>query len=218
MTRQSPSLPWPQIEERLESAHRADLVQLGVWMFLATVVMLFAALTSAYIVRRSGSDWIPIELPRILWANTVILIASSMALEGGRRAASRHGNPAMARYGVSTAAGLGLLFLAGQIASWRALVARGVYLPTSPHSSFFFVLTGAHAVHVVAGLILLIYTTSALWMANVNSQRSKVIGGELMVGARLDGEATVRLLTASATFWHFLAALWFYVFVLVTMF
>jgi cytochrome c oxidase subunit 3 len=165
-------------------------------MFLATVVMLFAAFTSAYIVRRSASDWTPIELPWILWVNTVVLVASSIALERGRLAA-RQSRTVSARYGVSAAAGLGLLFLVGQVSAWRELAAQGVYVPTSPHSSFVYILTGAHGFHVAAGLVLLIYTATRMWS---------------------DRAGTTRLLTAAATFWHFLVALWFYVFVLVTVF
>lgn len=196
------SLPWPQSRTELPSTERDDLVQLGVWMFLATVVMLFAAFTSAYIVRRSASDWTPVELPWILWVNTAVLAASSLALEGGRFA-SRQGKIVSARHGLLAAAGLGLLFLAGQLTAWRELVARGVYLPTSPHSSFVYILTGVHGVHVAAGLVLLIYTAARMWN----------------VSPRLDREAaTARLITASATFWHFLAALWLYVFALVTVY
>jgi cytochrome c oxidase subunit 3 len=202
MTRHSASLPWPQVDADTRSAQRDDVVQLGVWMFLATVVMLFAAFTSAYIVRRSASDWTPIELPWILWVNTAVLVASSLALEGGRFA-SRQGKIVSARHGLSAAAGLGLLFLAGQVTAWRELAARGVYLPTSPHSSFVYILTGVHGVHVAAGLVLLIYTATRMWN----------------VSARLDREAaTARLIAASATFWHFLAVLWLYVFALVTVF
>jgi cytochrome c oxidase subunit 3 len=100
-------------------------------------------------------------------------------------------------------AGLGLVFLAGQVTAWRELVAQGVYLPTSPHSSFVYILTGVHGVHVAAGLVLLIYTATRMWN----------------VSARPDREAaTARLITASATFWHFLAVLWLYVFALVTVY
>lgn len=200
MIRESTSLPWPQVDAETRSAQRDDVVQLGLWMFLATVVMLFAAFTSAYLVRRSGSDWTPIELPGILWVNTAVLVASSLALERGR-VASRQGKIVSARHGLLAAAGLGLVFLAGQVTAWRELVGQGVYLPTSPHSSFVYILTGVHGVHVAAGLVLLIYTATRMWNVSV----------------RLDREtATARLITASATFWHFLAALWLYVFALVT--
>jgi cytochrome c oxidase subunit 3 len=200
MTRPSASLPWPHASDT-DSAERDDLVQLGIWMFLATVVMLFAAFTSAYIVRRSAPDWAPIQLPGMLWVNTAVLVASSVALEWGRLA-SKRSRAATARYGVSAAAGLGLIFLAGQVAAWRELVAGGVYVPTSPHSSFFYILTGIHGVHVAAGLVLLFYTVTHIWN----------------VSARLDGGAPARLIAASATFWHFLAVLWVYVLALVTLF
>ena len=62
-------------------ALRDDQLKLGLWMFLATVTMLFAAFTSAYIVRRSGSDWRPVALPSVLWWNTAVLAASSVAVE-----------------------------------------------------------------------------------------------------------------------------------------
>ena len=64
---------------------REDQVRLGLWMFLGTVTMLFAAFTSAYVVRRSGSDWRQVALPQILWVNTLVLAASSVALEAASR-------------------------------------------------------------------------------------------------------------------------------------
>jgi len=213
MTRQSASLRWPQVDAGLDSAQRDDLVQLGVWMFLATVVMLFAAFTSAYIVRRSASDWTSIELPWILWANTAVLVASSLAVERGRFA-SRQGKAGPASYGFAMAAGLGVLFLAGQITAWRRLAAQGVYLPTSPHSSFFYILTGVHGVHVLAGLVLLSYTATRLWALpqDFGDRRSK---SEVWTVSRSADHASVlRLVAASRTFWHFLGGLWLYVFLL----
>jgi cytochrome c oxidase subunit 3 len=200
MTKETASLSWPAGADS-ESAARDDVVQLGVWMFLATVVMLFAAFTSAYIVRRSAADWAPIALPWMLWVSTAALGASSIALERGR-IAGRKNQAAPARRGFAAAAGLGLLFLLGQVAMWRALVAQGVYLPSNPYGSFFYVLTATHGVHVVAGLVLLLYTLA------------RIGGGRV----RLDRGAASRLIAASATFWHFLAALWVYVVALVSLF
>ena len=83
-----------------------------------------------------------------------------------------------------------------------------MYLHTSPHSSFFFILTGAHAVHVAAGVVLLVYT--AMRIGTVTRMAHS--------GPRVDCAAPVRLVTAAATFWHFLGALWLYVFALITVF
>jgi cytochrome c oxidase subunit 3 len=180
-----------------DAAQRDDLAQLGVWMFLATVVMLFAAFTSAYIVRRSASDWTPIELPWIVWMNTAVLIASSAVLESARRAGRRRYETASSLR-LLAAAGLGALFLEGQVVAWRMLAALGVYVWTNPHSSFFFVLTGAHGTHMLAGLTLLVYTA--------------------LRGQHLDPPSRTRLMTVSATFWHFLGVIWVYVLVLVSVF
>jgi len=178
---------------------REDQVKLGLWMFLATVTMLFAAFTSAYVVRRSGSDWRHVALPSILWINSGVLLASSIAVEF----AQRHG--ARGRWRASTAAMLsafvlGLVFLAGQVAAWRQMAAAGVYLPTSPHSSFFFMLTGAHAVHVVAALAVLGWGAAGT-----------LAGGH-------DARAWAARMSLCRTFWHYLGGVWLFLFALVTLY
>ena len=124
-------------------ALREDQVRLGLWMFLATVTMLFAAFTSAYIVRRSGSDWRHVALPPISVAQHA---RPGREQRGARRSPAGAGSDALAGARARFARHpLGLGFLVGQVGAWRQLVAAGVYLPTNPHSSFFFMLTGAHA-------------------------------------------------------------------------
>ena len=178
---------------------REDQLRLGLWMFLATVTMLFAAFTSAYIVRRSGSDWQYVTVPSILWINTAILAASSIALETANRYGRREQwNAAVA--GCGTAVALGVAFLAGQVAAWRQLIAAGVYLPTSPHSSFFFMLTGAHAVHVVAALAVLIWGLSKTRSAPARPRAWS---------AQMD---------LCRTFWHFLGGVWLFLFALVALY
>lgn len=178
---------------------REQLVQLGVWMFLATVVMLFAAFTSAYIVRRAGTDWRSIEMPSVLWLNTIVLAASSVAAELGRRAADRSRWGA-ARAGFIGAVLLGVGFLGGQLVGWQTLANLGVFVPTSPQASFFYMLTAVHAVHLVAGLVVLLLTLPALHSEDDGSV-----------------SPTVRARVA-ATFWHFFGALWLYLVVLLTWF
>ena len=165
---------------------REDQQKLGLWMFLATVTMLFAAFTSAYIVRRSGSDWRHVALPSILRTNSLVLVASSIAVEFAQWFHARDRKRAVTA-AMLVALALGLVFLGGQIVAWRQMIAAGVYLPTSPHSSFFFMLTGAHAVHVVAALAVLGWGTFT----------SK--------------------LTIARTFWHYLGGVWLFLFALVTL-
>ena len=135
-------------------ARREETVRLGLWMFLATVAMLFAAFASAYIVRRSGSDWTRINLPPVLWLSTVLLAASSIALEAGAWNGARRRWP-LAIVGFGVALLLGVAFVAGQVSAWQSLIDAGVYMPASPHSAFFYMLTAAHGLHVVAALVLL---------------------------------------------------------------
>jgi cytochrome c oxidase subunit 3 len=180
-------------------AVREDQVKLGLWLFLATVTMLFAAFTSAYIVRRSGSDWRRVVLPSILWLNSAVLAASSGAVEIAhwRGANGRWRSSAIA---MLAAVVLGVTFLAGQVTAWREMVAAGVYLPTSPHSSFFFMLTGAHAVHLVAALVVL------SWGAAVTFGGS---GNPRVWAARM---------SLCRTFWHYLGAVWLFLFALVSLY
>jgi cytochrome c oxidase subunit 3 len=179
---------------------RGNQVRLGLWMFLGTVTMLFAAFASAYIVRRSGSDWKSIDLPPILWFNTAVLAASSVALEGANRQADRR-RWGQARILFLAAIALGVGFLAGQVVAWGQLVQMGVYLPSDPHSSFVYMLTAAHALHIVPALVVLTWGAVALWR-----------GGP----ARGRTEWETRL-SVCRTFWHFLGAVWVCVFALLTL-
>lgn len=183
-----------------EATRRADLVRLGLWMFLATVTMLFAAFTSAYVVRRSGSDWQRIALPSMLWTNTFVLAASSLAVEAAARSGSRgKWTAASAAFGIAVALGVG--FLGGQIAAWRQLMAAGVYLPDNPFSSFFYMLTGAHAVHLVAALTVLVWGGAKTWLTGSRDPR---------------GWATTMGLCR--TFWHYLGVIWVYLFLLMSVY
>ncbi len=159
---------------------------MGMAFGLASIAMLFIALTSAYVVRHGlDPDWRAIRMPPVLWANTLILAASSFALESARRAPERAG-----RFALTLA--LGLTFLGGQFVAWRQLSAAGIFLSTNPHSSFFYLLTGLHAAHLAGGIVALSYLTAR---------------------ARL-GAATQRAVEATALYWHFMDALWIYLFVL----
>src|SRR6059036_1423081 len=103
----------------------------GLMVLLAAVVMFFAALTSAFIVRRGlSTDWISTQIPRVLWLNTAVLLASSFVLELARRAlkAGRRERFNLLWIGGSA---LGVVFLLGQYQAWRQLSAQGIYLATN---------------------------------------------------------------------------------------
>ena len=170
-----------------------DPRRFGLWLFLGSLTMLFVGFTSAYVVRRAAADWAPLPTPGILWLNGAVLVASTAALEIARRRL-RGWDLAGTQAWLALTGVLGGVFLAGQLAAWRALSRLGVYLATNPHSSFFYVLSGLHALHLVVGLL---WFGVVLWKV----RRLAVTPGSDALGL-------------FATYWHFLTALWIYLFVL----
>jgi cytochrome c oxidase subunit 3 len=178
-------------------AFGADPARFGLWLFLGTITMLFVGFTSAYLVRRASGGWRAIAPPALLWFNTAALLASSFTMERARRRLRSWDLPG-ARQGLSLTGALGVLFVLGQLAAWRSLAAQGIFLASSPHSSFFYLLTGLHALHLVGGLVWFAVTFAQL-------RRMTLTPGE-------DG------LGLFATYWHFLGALWVYLFLLLFVF
>ena len=175
------------------SSRRASMT--GLMVLLAAVVMFFAALTSAFIVRRGlSNDWISTRMPGVIWLNTAALLASSAVLELARRALRAGRRENFNRLWIA-GSGLGVLFLAGQYAAWLELRAQGIYLATNPSSSFFYLLTAAHAVHLIGGVVALLYVS-------VQALR-------LQLGP---GKRTA--IDVTAVYWHFLDGLWVYLLIL----
>jgi cytochrome c oxidase subunit III len=130
----------------------------GMGVALGGILMFFMALVSALVVRKGApsGDWRALggaDLPwRILTLDTLILLASSATLARARNRFRAHDDQAFSHWwGVTVI--LGLFFLAGQLLAWRELAAVGVYLATNPSSSFFYVLTAAHGIHLLGGII-----------------------------------------------------------------
>lgn len=163
----------------------------GVWVGIAAIVLMVAAFTGALVVRRTQADWIHFRLPPIIYVNTLVLLVSSATLERAR------GGAAPQRRWLSTTLGLGLLFVVGQVLAWSNLVAQGLFLATSPSSAFFYVLTALHGVHLLGGVAALAYVLG----------RARHAPGSGAAGA----------LDAAALYWHFLAVLWLYLLLLLTL-
>jgi len=173
----------------------------GIWVLLAAIAMSFAAFTSALVVRQGSSlDWHHLTLPRVLYWNTLVLLASSVTLEiARRRVAVFMGGPRTfdlnpSRWLYITLL-LGLVFVAGQYAAWLQLRSAGLYLATNPASSFFYLLTAVHALHVLGGLGGLAYVIRKLH--RVVLRRST--------------------LDTFSYYWHFMGILWLYLLLLLWM-
>ncbi|MHB8540778.1 MAG: cytochrome c oxidase subunit 3 [Candidatus Acidiferrales bacterium] len=164
----------------------------GITIGMAAILMFFMAFVSAFIVRKGvGTDWHAFPLPRILWLDTLILLASSATMVRARRFFARGDRQGFRHWWAVTTI-LGFLFLAGQLIAWRQMVASGFYVATNASSSFFYVLTAAHGLHLLGGIVALLYV----------------------------GRGKLRRLTlATATevasyYWHFMDGLWVFLFLL----
>lgn len=170
---------------------------IGVWLLVGAIVILFMSFTSTLLVRRAEADWQTAPVPPLLWVNTAVLLASSAALEwarsGGRNRSPRRLSPRRLSLGLSVATALGAAFLVGQWIAWRQLLAAGVSLTAGPHSAFFYLLTGTHALHVAAGVAVLAY---ASWRARRAEDAADAAG----------------IAATTAIYWHSVDVLWLYVF------
>ncbi|PYX39108.1 MAG: heme-copper oxidase subunit III [Acidobacteria bacterium] len=205
----------PDYGERLRRA------RLGLVVGLTPVIMLFVSFTSAYIVRKGlptvdprtntyVHDWLSVNIPwGLLLVNTVILLISSVTMELARRQITRQAAlaPVSSIPGVSlgeektfpwlgVTVVLGLGFLIGQWMAWQELAARGFYLATSASSSFVYLLTGMHAIHLAGGILALLFAAATSLL------RKPVEGRRIVVDI-------------TAWYWHFMALLWIYIFALI---
>jgi cytochrome c oxidase subunit 3 len=166
----------------------------GIAVGILSILMFFMALASAFLIRKSSStSWVAVRIPPLLWLNTIILLASSGTIELARKRLANQKLAAFKRYwNLSTI--LGIMFLAGQLVVWRQLQAQGIYLASNPASSFFYIFTGAHALHLLGGVVALLY------VATRNFDKAKVF----------------RSVAAEVTsyYWHFLDALWIFLLLL----
>jgi cytochrome c oxidase subunit 3 len=156
---------------------------------MISITMFFMALSAAFLVRKMGNDWVPLHLPFMIWINTIILLASSGTMELSRRKlAEGDAKGFRAFWQVTTA--LGLLFLVGQIVAWRELVDMGFYVGSNPASSFFYVFTAAHGVHLLGGVGALLYV---LFRNFEKTSLSRTVAAEI-----------------TSYYWHFMDGLWLF--------
>lgn len=198
---------------------RLRRARLGLLVALTPVLMLFVSFTSAYVVRQGlptldprtnqlVRDWIPVKLPALLLVNTTVLLISSIGMELARRQAKLAAVAAAAKPAVGASASaegktpwlamtiaLGLLFLFGQWRAWKQLAASGFYVATTPSSSFVYLLTGAHAVHLIGGVLALLVAGMFTLLHRSVLRRSIVVD-------------------VAGWYWHFMAALWVYILLL----
>lgn len=173
--------------------------RLGAWFAIVSILMLFVALTSAYIVRSaSATDWQPIAIPKVLWLSTALILISSVTIEISRRSLKQRSDSVYGRWlAITTVLGFG--FLGSQVIAWRQLVRQGIYLASNPYNSFFYLFTAAHGLHLLGGLCALGYL-----LVQKNKFRGTLNGELRRIGAA----------DAVSIYWHFMDILWIGLFAL----
>jgi cytochrome c oxidase subunit 3 len=177
-----------------------DRYRIAILVGIASILMMFTALASAYVVRAgmpTSKDWNGGAMPSFVYLSTAVIIASSLTFTRAK-AALAHDEEGGYKLWLGVTLLLGLGFLSSQLLAWRQLVAQGLYLATNPHSSFFYVLTGLHGIHLLGGIL-------ALAFLFVYVRRA--------VGPQADVKKRA-LTDAVGIYWHFMDGLWVFLFLL----
>lgn len=175
------------------SNNRFHPLKFGLWLGIASIIMLFAALTSAYIVRKAQGNWVEFRMPPVFWWNTGVILLSSITMHWAVNSFRSFKENAF-KVALFITFILGLLFMFGQFLGWEDLANRGIYIDGNPSGSFVYVISYVHAAHIVGGLIIMLVMLLKTMIKPFNPNR--LTGVEMM-----------------ATYWHFVDVLWIYLFI-----
>ncbi|TGE16254.1 cytochrome c oxidase subunit 3 [Hymenobacter elongatus] len=178
-----------------EAGTGTDPKRLLLWLMMISITMIFAAYTSAYIVRREEGNWLEFDLPASLLYTTVIIALSSATMQWAWLSA-RKDEVRRVQIGIGLTFILGLVFLVGQWNVWGDLVDNKIFfggVDANPSGSFLYVLTGVHGFHLITGLIFLLIVLRKSLNYQVHSRQMLSIGNVTI-------------------YWHFLGALWLYLY------
>ena len=168
------------------------------WLFIVSSIMIFAGLTSAYILASADANWRPLQVPAAMIVSTVLIVLSSGSMHWAWLSAKRN-NLVQLRLGLALTFVIGCAFLASQVAAYQRLNAHGFYLVSADKNApYLFVISGLHAAHIISGLLYLLVVLFAAMRYRVHSKSMVSI-------------------TQLATFWHFIDVLWLYLFVFFTL-
>jgi cytochrome c oxidase subunit III len=182
----------------VSSEHRQNKIhshKFALWVAIATIIMMFGAFTSAYIVRRAAGNWYEFKLPDIFFLNTVVILASSVTLHTAYRSFLKGSEKTYKRM-LSATFALGITFVILQYMGWKAMTDMGATFTINPSSSFVYVISGVHAAHVLGGVAALIVAMVHAHFLPFKPTPRRRLRLELVVH-----------------YWHFVDLLWVYLFV-----
>lgn len=186
----------------LESVTRHNKIhpkKLALWVGLVSLVMMFTALTSAFIVRRAAGNWLEFSIPSIFYVNTLVIVGSSLTLHAAYVAFKREAALAYkCLLGLTFV--LGIAFVVLQYLGWQELAASGVPLKINPAGDFVYAISGLHAVHVIGGIAILLVAMVMAFVLPVRVTPARQLRLELTI-----------------TYWHFVDLLWIYLIVFLSL-
>lgn len=162
------------------------------WLFIVSIIMMFAAMTSAYLVRRAEGNWLEYTIPTIFSYSSVVLVLSSFTMHWALLSAKKD-NFVGLRTAITITFVLGIAFLYMQFQGWVDLVNQKVFFVGNPAGSFMYIFTGLHGFHLISGLIVLVFALVAAFRLRIHAK-------------------SLNQIEIAATYWHFLDVLWLYLF------
>ncbi len=185
-------MPIIQMIDKDLGPSRFQALKFGLWIGMASITMMFAALTSAYLVRRPAGNWYEFKLPNQFFISTLLIILSSFTIEWALKAFKAQ-KTASYQIGMLLTFSLGVLFVGSQIVSWQALAASGITIDLSVSGSFLYALSGIHALHVIGGVAALLVCLLNAFLIPIQSDKMRLLKIDLV-----------------RQYWHFVDLLWIY--------
>lgn len=177
------------------------------WVGIGSIIMMFAGLTSAYIVRRAQGSWMEFAIPTVFWVSTIVIIFSSISLFFAEKAIKQN-NHKLYKYFLGLTTLLGFAFVGLQYKGWLDLQSIGVLLEGNPSGAFVYVISGLHALHVLGGILfLIIFVGKTLLQKDVVKRLMDEINPHRFLGIEI-----------FSTYWHFIGILWVYLLVFFALF
>ena len=167
------------------------------WLSMVSMVMMFAGLTSGYIVRQAEANWLFFEIPQAFTYSTIFIILSSISMFWAQRSVKKNDRSGLTK-GLTITLVLGLAFCVTQFSAWSELVRQGIYFTGNPSGSFLYVLSAMHLLHLAGGILYLVIVTAKSYQGSYTAENHLPI--ELC-----------------SIFWHFLDFLWVYLFIFLSM-
>ena len=190
MQQETEEIKW--LEEEPEETLSVNPRKFILWLFIVSILMLFASFTSAYLVRRAEGNWLEFTVPVVFGYSTVVLVLSSLTMHWAYLAAKKDNFTAL-RIAISVTFALGMVFLYMQFQGWVELVENNVFFVGNPAGSFIYVFTGMHAFHLISGLVILVFALVAAFRLRIHAK-------------------SLEQVQVASTYWHFLDVLWIYLY------